>query len=789
MNSDVAGRGGDGVGGAKAASAAAVSTGGLFAGPKGWHWRRLWWWQCRGGSNEGCGCGGNGDDWYTDEREWERRSRRPQGRRQGLVAAVVVTGVTCTRTRGGGGNSDVSSRLKGKRKKKPYLRGAGGATGVGGGGSGCDGNGVTCTGQVHRELACPEGWCGGDCGSHGGFEMKGKKKTYQHGTRQNDSRRVACVDSATYVRLKRRSDERGKDHIAKTTAWEKFFPCLTGNLRKCATCYVSTTTVVTATSPRAHTGHIPSLLPPTPVAATAASTPRQFPVHPPSRASHGTHKPPPSPSALLSFPHQSLQHCVGKTPPSLIRRDDTMARDDMSRCNNLTTCKNHTSYEHRPPHHAKPCIDVRRAGGHDINTAPQPYGTAVSRDVNKLSPNECTLLVSASTRSHEYTTTTSNIICCACNPCRRIGAVESLLSAHCRRVARSIVDSESTSSAAIAPPSRSLYHLSWWTLGQARCRRALEVEVEDLRTVHTRLEEGETQMTKTRNLAGIPRPTYTTLTGSMPAHLIATESGSLRWHLCHVIPWVKGATSRVWAESETEKPRLKLKQETCSWEMVLAAAGGVRAAQSCVGGLEACCRSVVVVVVGRLRCMWLGLVGDSSAMYENGNHRAGVEKVATGHSGFPRSTTTTTNSPVYVLSQTRQRRPVTAIPTATTTQRIMPATMTTTRRRQFNNGKRQHDSKNGERQHDSKAAKASSNDDDDDDDTIDSGRGAAITRQATAVIRMRWQGGTRGTSTSVSPENSASTRAYEYSPPRVRVEYEYGFGDFSRVLILASITR
>ncbi|KAH9170309.1 hypothetical protein EDB89DRAFT_1907908 [Lactarius sanguifluus] len=172
---------------------------------------------------------------------------------------------------------------------------------------------------------------------------------------------------------------------------------------------------------------------------------------------------------------------------------------------------------------------------------------------------------------------------------------------------------------------------------------------------------------------------------------------------------------------------------------------------------------VVIVVVGRLRCMWLGLVGDSSAMYENGNHRAGVEKVATGHGGFPRSTTTTTNSPAYVLSQTQQRRPVMAIPTVTTTQRITPAMMTMTRRRWFNNG---------ERRHDSKAAKASSND----DDTIDGGRGAAITRQATAVIRMRWRGvvypcdsneyeysqvrvlaaqtGTRGTSMSVSPENS-----------------------------------
>ncbi|KAH9166256.1 hypothetical protein EDB89DRAFT_1910813 [Lactarius sanguifluus] len=138
--------------------------------------------------------------------------------------------------------------------------------------------------------------------------------------------------------------------------------------------------------------------------------------------------------------------------------------------------------------------------------------------------------------------------------------------------------------------------------------------------------------------------------------------------------------------------------------------------KAAVGGLEA-------FVVGRLRCMWLGLVGDSSAMYENGNHRVGMEKVATGHGGFPRSTTTTTNSPAYVLSQTRQRRPVTAIPTATTTQRITPAMMTTTRRRRFNNG---------ERRHDGKAAKASSND----DDTIDGGRGAAITRQATAVIRM-----------------------------------------------------
>ncbi|KAH9164732.1 hypothetical protein EDB89DRAFT_1911945 [Lactarius sanguifluus] len=122
MNSDVAGHGGDGVGSAEAASAVVVSTGGLFAGPKGWRWRWLWWWQCGGGSDEGCGCGGNGDDWYTDEREWEqcqlKIKKEPTslgvstgvgggcggnggdlelGERQGLVAvaaAVMVMGVT-----------------------------------------------------------------------------------------------------------------------------------------------------------------------------------------------------------------------------------------------------------------------------------------------------------------------------------------------------------------------------------------------------------------------------------------------------------------------------------------------------------------------------------------------------------------------------------------------------------------------------------------------------------------------------------------------------------------------
>ncbi|KAH9008037.1 hypothetical protein EDB83DRAFT_2323437 [Lactarius deliciosus] len=61
---------------------------------------------------------------------------------------------------------------------------------------------------------------------------------------------------------------------------------------------------------------------------------------------------------------------------------------------------------------------------------------------------------------------------------------------------------------------------------------------------------------------------------------------------------------------------------------------------------------------------------------------------------------------------------------------------------------------NSERQHDGKAAKESSNDDD--NDTIDSGRGVAITRQATAVIWVRWRGaqmGTHSASTSVSPGN------------------------------------
>ncbi|KAH9172584.1 hypothetical protein EDB89DRAFT_1906082 [Lactarius sanguifluus] len=308
ITSDVAGRGGDGVGGAEAASAAAVSTGGLFMGPKGWRWRWLWWWQCRGGSDEGCGCGGNGDDWYTDEREWERRQLK----------------------------------IKKRKKKKTYLRGAGGATGVGGGGSGCDGNGGDLymhkgkqgDVDVHRELACPEGWCGGDCGGHGGFEVKGKKKTYQHGTRQNDSRRVACSVG---------------DETSRKCKVEKMW-------RR------------TREGPRSQNNSVGEVLP---------MLDRKPPETHDLLYRFHTMPVPRAPTLTLSFPHRSLQHRVGKTPPSLIRRDNTMARDDMSRCNNLTTCKNRTGYEHRPPRRAKPRIDVRRAGGHDINMAPQPYGTAV----------------------------------------------------------------------------------------------------------------------------------------------------------------------------------------------------------------------------------------------------------------------------------------------------------------------------------------------------------------------------------------------------------------------------
>ncbi|KAH9174057.1 hypothetical protein EDB89DRAFT_1904777 [Lactarius sanguifluus] len=394
MNSDVAGRGGNGVGGAEAASVAAVSTGGLFAGPKGWRWRWLWWWQCRGGSNKGCGCGGNGDDWYTDEREWERRSRRPRGCRQGLVVAVAVTGVTCTRTRGGGGNSN----------------GAGGATGVGGGGSGCDGNGgdlyvhkgkrgdVDVSSKLKRSWRAPRDGVEATVGAtglvHMGWSQGGSDEGWCHqqwditrvrmrGGRMTAGGWLACVYDACEGDCNTRSIVQHISYFHKSRN--------TSNGRN--TTRMSTATVVTATSPRAHTGHIPSLLPPTPVATTAASTPRQFPVHPPSPdvnvtpASPRAHKAtpslqPPLPSpvpvgapstpqlphrfltrgqdaaddalgrcpvhqdTMLSFPHQSLQHRVGKTPPWLIRHDDMMARDDMSRCDNLTTCKNCTGYEH-----------------------------------------------------------------------------------------------------------------------------------------------------------------------------------------------------------------------------------------------------------------------------------------------------------------------------------------------------------------------------------------------------------------------------------------------------------
>ncbi|KAH9172080.1 hypothetical protein EDB89DRAFT_1906521 [Lactarius sanguifluus] len=472
MNSDVAGRGGDGVGSAEAASAAAVSTGGLCSQAP------------RGGVGGGCGGGsvegvatrvvavaGNGDDWYTDEREWEQRQLKikKQKKKKKLILGEPTSPGASTGVGGGcGGNGgdlyvhegrrgQQRRQLEIKRRKKKknlilgcatyrvcYTQGAGGATGVGGGGSGCDGNGGDLyvhkgkRGDVDVLGRCTGSWCAPRDGVeatvaatglvHMGWSRGGSDEGWCH--RQRDITRVrmrggrmtaggwlACVYDACEgdcntrsivqhsqlvtklhesVRLKRCGDERGKDHVAKTTAWEKFFPCSTGNLRKCATCYMSTATVVTATSPHAHTGHIPSLLPPTPVAATAASTPRQFPVHPPSpdinvapasprarKATPSLQPPLPSPvpvgapstpqlphrflthgqdaandalgrcpvhqDTMLSFPHRSLQHRAGKTPPSLICRDDTMARDDMSRCDNLTTCKNRTGYEHSTP--------------------------------------------------------------------------------------------------------------------------------------------------------------------------------------------------------------------------------------------------------------------------------------------------------------------------------------------------------------------------------------------------------------------------------------------------------
>ncbi|KAH9159329.1 hypothetical protein EDB89DRAFT_1916392 [Lactarius sanguifluus] len=437
MNSDVAGRGGDGVGGAEAASVAAASTGGLFTGPKGWRWRWLWWWQCRGGSDEGCGCGGNGMTGTQTRGSGSDGVPRIACSHREPTSPGASTGVggSC------GGNGGDLYAHKGRRGQQRrcatyrvcYTQGAGGATGVGGGGSGCDGNGgdlyvhkgkrgdvdvssklkrswraprdgveatVGATGLVHMGWSrggSNEGWChrqrditrvrmrGVDTILQG-FEVKGKKKTYQHGTRQNDSRRVALQHSQLVtklhesVRLKRCGDERGKDHVAKTTAWEKFFPCSTGNLWKRATCYSKLFSQVPQHKQRPQHDtyvnryhchrHLSS--------RTHGPYPVVAPTNPCRHHSRFHTMPVPrAPTLTLSFPHRSLQHRAGKTLPSLIRRDDTMARDDMSRCDNLTTCKNRTGYEHRPPRHAKPHIDVRRAGGHNINTAPQPYGTAV----------------------------------------------------------------------------------------------------------------------------------------------------------------------------------------------------------------------------------------------------------------------------------------------------------------------------------------------------------------------------------------------------------------------------
>ncbi|KAH9159753.1 hypothetical protein EDB89DRAFT_1915673 [Lactarius sanguifluus] len=56
------------------------------------------------------------------------QSRRPRGHRQGLVAAataVAVMGVTCTCTRGGGGNGDVSSKLESKKNLSRNVCGGG----------------------------------------------------------------------------------------------------------------------------------------------------------------------------------------------------------------------------------------------------------------------------------------------------------------------------------------------------------------------------------------------------------------------------------------------------------------------------------------------------------------------------------------------------------------------------------------------------------------------------------------------------------------------------------------
>ncbi|KAH9170674.1 hypothetical protein EDB89DRAFT_1907623 [Lactarius sanguifluus] len=126
------------------------------------------------------------------------------------------------------------------------------------------------------------------------------------------------------------------------------------------------------------------------------------------------------------------------------------------------------------------------------------------------------------------------------------------------------------------------------------------------------------------------------------------------------------------------------------------------------------------------------------AMYENGNHRAGVEKVA---SHRPRWLPTL-NVQDYDNHKPRQRTVPnmtrTAVPTTTTTQRAAAATMTTHRRRFIVHPQRQ-------RQQTSMASDDTTGSSNDDyDNVIDGDSGAVITRRVTAVTWMRWRGGTLG---------------------------------------------
>ncbi|KAH9172315.1 hypothetical protein EDB89DRAFT_1906309 [Lactarius sanguifluus] len=151
------------------------------------------------------------------------------------------------------------------------------------------------------------------------------------------------------------------------------------------------------------------------------------------------------------------------------------------------------------------------------------------------------------------------------------------------------------------------------------------------------------------------------------------------------------------------------------------------------------------------------------AMYENGNHRAGVEKVA---SHRPRWLPTL-NVQDYDNHKPRQRTVPnttrTAVPTTTTTQRAAAATTTTHRRQFIVHPQRQ--------RHQTSTASDDTSSNDDYDDAIDGDSGSAITRRATAVTRMRWRG------------DGYSRREYECQLGKL------GEYSLSRVLAAASTSR